>query len=377
MMNYLLATAVSTSVRIGNTSVDLTSSTSVQNLIDNAMSSIHIFSLSISLCILLYAVTRNYAQFGDHIGVRFIAGLLVTIVMIFAFPKICDAIQNATEDYSAGTSETIENMFCWLTEQKPNAGNNGNGEEMSIAKKIAHLPESILHSIQAAMCNIFYINGLWIGKSIRDIVYFIFKCLYNGALCLTPIFFGALMIPEVRQTGVNFITSCIGLALMPLCFLFGDLCNIWLAEHMWNMLGLGQSGTFWTLARTGAALASPIGSFLGCIAFGILYALLAAVVYIVLPFLYMKLFKAGSPGSPAGLIASAIGKAVHTAVIGGAVLATGGAAAPAAAGGSAGGNTAAQTAVKAAKGAGESASDGVSKTGQEIDKNAETPQNSK
>ena len=369
MMNYLLATAVSTSVRIGNTSVDLTSSTSVQNLIDNAMSSIHVFSLSISLCILLYAVTRNYAQFGDHIGVRFIAGLLVTIVMIFAFPKICDAVQNATEDYSAGTSETIENMFCWLTEQKPNAGNNGNGEEMSIAKKIAHLPESILHSIQAAMCNIFYINGLWIGKSIRDIVYFIFKCLYNGALCLTPIFFGALMIPEVRQTGVNFITSCIGLALMPLCFLFGDLCNIWLAEHMWNMLGLGQSGTFWTLARTGAALASPIGSFLGCIAFGILYALLAAVVYIVLPFLYMKLFKAGAAGSPVGFIATAIGKAVHTAVLTVATVATAGAAGAEAKGAS--DAKAAQSASRSAKSSGGSDSDSLSAAGGEIDGNME------
>ena len=25
-------------------------------------------------------------------------------------------------------------------------------------------------------------------------------------------------------------------------FLFGDLCNIWLAEHMWNVLGLGSNG---------------------------------------------------------------------------------------------------------------------------------------
>ena len=262
-------------------------------------------------------------------------------------------------------------MFCWLTEQKIHAGSGSGGgnQKMSIAKKIAHLPESLMHSIQAAMCNIFYVNGIWLGKSIRDIVYFLFKCLYNGAMCLTPIFFAGLLIPEVRQMGVNFITSCIGIALMPLCFLFGDLCNIWLAEHMWNMLGLGQGGTFWTLARTGAALASPVGTVLGYIAFGIIYALLAAVVYIVLPFLYMKLFKAGAPGSPAGMLAAAVGKAVHTVIVGGAVLATSGAAAPAAKGGSSGGTGAAQTAAKAAKGSADSVSGGIERTGQELDEN--------
>ena len=365
----LIAAAVSTSMRIGGRYVDLTSANSIQTLISESMSSIHYFALGISLCILLYAVTRNYVQFGDHGGVRFIAALLVTLVMIFAFPKICDSIQKATENYSQGTAETIENMTCFLTEQKVNAGNPGADAKMSIAQKIAHLPESIMHSIQAAMSNIFYVNGIWLGKSIRDIVYFIFKCLYNGALCLTPIFFGALMIPETRQLGVNFITSCLGLTLMPLCFLFGDLCNIWLVDHMWSSLGLGNGGTFWTLARSGAAFTSPVGTVLSYIAFGIIYALLAAVVYIVLPFLYMKLFRSGSPGSPAGFIASAIGKAIHAAVIGGAVLATGGTASSGAGGastGSAKGNTAAQGAAKAAKGSSDSA---VEDAGKEIDKN--------
>ena len=372
---YFMTAAVSTTIRIGGRSVDLTSANSIQNLISEAMSSIHTFALGIALCILLYAVARNYFQFGDHGGVRFVAALLVTIVMIFSFPKICDSVQQATENYSQGTAETIENMVCYLTEQKVNAGKTNADAKMSIAQKIAHLPESIMHSIQAAMANIFYVNGIWLGKSIRDIVYFIFKCLYNGALCLTPIFFAALMIPETRQLGTSFITSCIGIALMPLCFLFGDLCNIWLVDHMWSALGLGNGGTFWSLARTGAAFSSPVGAVLAYIAFGIIYALLAAVVYIVLPFLYMKLFRSGSPGSPAGIIASAIGKAVHAAVLGGAVLASGGTAA--AAGGAGGGGAAAgakgsseaQGAAKAAKGSSDSSGSTVEDTGKAIDKN--------
>ena len=376
---YLMTAAVSTSIRIGGKSVDLTSANSIQTLISEAMSSIHTFALCIALCILLYAVARNYFQFGDHGGVRFIAALLVTIVMIFAFPKICDSIQQATENYSQGTAETIENMVCYLTEQKVNAGNAGADAKMSIAQKIAHLPESIMHSIQAAMANIFYVNGIWLGKSIRDIVYFIFKCLYNGALCLTPIFFAGLMIPETRQLGTSFITSCIGISLMPLCFLFGDLCNIWLVDHMWSSLGLGNGGTFWSLARTGTAFIAPIGTVLAYIAFGLIYALLAAVVYIILPFLYMKLFRTGSPGSPAGMIASAIGKAIHTAILGAAVLASGGAAAAAggggaAAGGGGGGSEAAGSAKgpSPAQGASKAAKDSTSAvedTGKEIDKN--------
>ena len=345
----ILATTVNTSIRIGNTAVNLTSAANVQQLIATAMSSIHYFALTVSLCIFLLAIVRNYTQFGEHIGVRFIGSLLVVLVMIFSFPKICDAVQNATYSYSQGTSMTMENMFCWLTEQKPNAGKEPS-EKQSLAQKIAHFPESMLHAIQAAMCNIFYVNGIFLGKTIRDIVYFIFKCLYNGALCLTPIFFAAMLIPETKHIGVNFIVTTIGIALMPLCFLFGDLCNIWLAEHMWNVLGLGSNGTFWTLARSGQALSAPVGTVLGYIGFGIAYALIAGVVYVILPFLYMKLFRTGSPGSPVGLMAAAIGKAFNAAVVGGTMCAAAGTAAPAA-GAVTGGSSAATGAVNAAKSA--------------------------
>ena len=345
----ILATTVNTSIRIGNTAVNLTSSANVQQLIATAMSSIHYFALTVSLCIFLLAIVRNYTQFGEHIGVRFIGSLLVVLVMIFSFPKICDAVQNSTYSYSQGTSMTMENMFCWLTEQKPNAGKEPS-EKQSLAQKIAHFPESMLHAIQAAMCNIFYVNGIFLGKTIRDIVYFIFKCLYNGALCLTPIFFAAMLIPETKHIGVNFIVTTVGIVLMPLCFLFGDLCNIWLAEHMWNVLGLGSNGTFWTLARSGQALSAPVGTVLGYIGFGIAYALIAGVVYVILPFLYMKLFRTGSPGSPVGLMAAAIGKAFNAAVVGGTMCAAAGTAAPAA-GAVIGGSSAATGAVNAAKSA--------------------------
>lgn len=368
----ILATTVNTSIRIGNTAVNLTSSANVQQLIATAMSSIHYFALTVSLCIFLLAIVRNYTQFGEHIGVRFIGSLLVVLVMIFSFPKICDAVQNATYSYSQGTSTTMENMFCWLTEQKPNAGKDPS-EKQSLAQKIAHFPESMLHAVQAAMCNIFYVNGIFLGKTIRDIVYFIFKCLYNGALCLTPIFFAAMLIPETKHIGVNFIVTTVGIALMPLCFLFGDLCNIWLAEHMWNVLGLGSNGMFWTLARSGQALSAPVGTVLGYIGFGIAYALIAGVVYVVLPFLYMKLFRTGSPGSPVGLMATAIGKAVNAAVVGGSMLATAGTAAPAVgavAGGSStatGAANAAKSAAKATQSGSDSATKGMNKAAQEID----------
>lgn len=371
----ILATTVNTSIRIGNTAVNLTSSANVQQLIATAMSSIHYFALTVSLCIFLLAIVRNYTQFGEHIGVRFIGSLLVVLVMIFSFPKICDAVQNATYSYSQGTSTTMENMFCWLTEQKPNAGKDPS-EKQSLAQKIAHFPESMLHAVQAAMCNIFYVNGIFLGKTIRDIVYFIFKCLYNGVLCLTPIFFAAMLIPETKHIGVNFIVTTVGIALMPLCFLFGDLCNIWLAEHMWNVLGLGSNGTFWTLARSGQALSAPVGTVLGYIGFGIAYALIAGVVYVVLPFLYMKLFRTGSPGSPVGLMAMAVGKAFNAAVVGGSMLATAGTAAPAA-GAVAGGSSAAtgaanaanaaKSAAKATQSGSGSAAKGLNKAAQEID----------
>ena len=376
----LMLTNVNTVIRLGGSGVDLTSASSVQQLISMTMTGIHYFALTIALCMFLLAIVRQYTQFSEHMGIRFIGSLLVVLVMIFSFPKICNSVQNATYSYAKGASLTVENMFCWLVEQKPYAGQNSI-QNQSTLKKLAHLPESTMHSIQSAMSNIFYVNGIYLGKGIRDIVYFIFKCLYNGALCLTPIFFAAMLIPETKHLGVNFIVTCIGMALMPLCFLFGDLCNIWLAEHMWATLGLGSSGTFWVVIRTGQVLTNPVGSVLGYIAFGIFYALLATVVYVVLPFLYMKLFRSGTPGSPVGLMASMIGKALNTAIVGGAIAASAGVSAPAAGtigGGTSGGSsgTAAQAAKNAAKSAINSASSGNSSSenvASEIDATANTP----
>ena len=77
----ILATTVNTSIRIGNTAVNLTSSANVQQLIATAMSSIHYFALTVSLCIFLLAIVRNYTQFGEHVGVRFIGSLLVVLVI--------------------------------------------------------------------------------------------------------------------------------------------------------------------------------------------------------------------------------------------------------------------------------------------------------
>ena len=150
---------------------------------------------------------------------------------------------------------------------------------------------------------------------------------------------------------------------------------------MWATLGLGSSGTFWVVIRTGQVLTNPVGSVLGYIAFGIFYALLATVVYVVLPFLYMKLFRSGTPGSPVGLMASMIGKALNTAIVGGAIAASAGVSAPAAGtigGGTSGGSsgTAAQAAKNAAKSAINSASSGNSsseKVASEIDATANTP----
>ena len=145
---------------------------------------------------------------------------------------------------------------------------------------------------------------------------------------------------------------------------------------MWNVLGLGSNGTFWTLARSGQALSAPVGTVLGYIGFGIAYALIAGVVYVVLPFLYMKLFRTGSPGSPVGLMAMAVGKAFNAAVVGGSMLAAAGTAAPAA-GAVAGGSSAAtgaanaanaaKSAAKATQSGSDSAVKGMNKAAQEID----------
>ena len=114
----LMLTNVNTVIRLGGSGVDLTSASSVQQLISMTMTGIHYFALTIALCMFLLAIVRQYTQFSEHMGIRFIGSLLVVLVMIFSFPKICNSVQNATYSYAKGASLTVENMFCWLVEQK-------------------------------------------------------------------------------------------------------------------------------------------------------------------------------------------------------------------------------------------------------------------
>ena len=66
-MMFLLA-SVNTTIRLGGTGVDLTSASSVQQLISTTMTSIHYFALAIALCIFLLAIVRQYTQFAEHMG---------------------------------------------------------------------------------------------------------------------------------------------------------------------------------------------------------------------------------------------------------------------------------------------------------------------
>ena len=126
----LMLTNVNTVIRLGGSGVDLTSASSVQQLISMTMTGIHYFALTIALCMFLLAIVRQYTQFSEHMGIRFIGSLLVVLVMIFSFPKICNSVQNATYSYAKGASLTVENMFCWLVEQKPYAGQNSIQNQM-------------------------------------------------------------------------------------------------------------------------------------------------------------------------------------------------------------------------------------------------------
>lgn len=330
----------------------VTESGDVAQLIASTMGGIQMFAASIALVIFTLAIVRNYREFGTNVGMHFVATVIVCVVLVPTFPKICDKFQAATEKYGKRYSQDVENTFIYLKSVKPSPKDND-----STLFKAINVPAAIYDSIQATLCTIFYQNGIWLGKTIRDIVYFILKAMYNGSLCFSPIFIACLCLPETKSLGVNFIMTCLGFCLMPICFLFGDVASIWLADHLWQMMGLGAGSDLATCMKTGA-MVFPLNMLVASIAYGIGYAVVSAIFYIALPFLFMKLFRSGSAGSPIGLGMALMGAGISA---GGQAVSLGGqAAAGVATGGASVGVTAAanaatgaaQTASSAAKAAG-------------------------
>lgn len=51
----------------------------VKIIISKGLTDVHNFCMGFALCLIILAIIRNYNQFGENMGIKFIASVLISI----------------------------------------------------------------------------------------------------------------------------------------------------------------------------------------------------------------------------------------------------------------------------------------------------------
>ena len=264
----------------------------IMQVMVDILDKMHMVCLAFALLLILLSVYRQYSQFGEFLGLKYMAGVLLTIVLIGLFPEVSDYLFRA--------------MLKW--------GRQVTAEAEAVMKVLfdIEIDGAWYDSIVVGISSVMYKGGIWIGRFIREIMVIVLCGLFLILKTLSPIFIAMLAVPETKSVAINFLTVAFGLVMTPLCMLFGDLAMIWVAAQMWEQTGMlaaaGAAGASVTGGAGAAALtslaASPPGAIViatgalgALVSFACIFLLLCIVMYIGIPWACLSLFRGAGIGN--------------------------------------------------------------------------------
>ena len=108
----------------------------IAEFMSDSLKSIHTFSLALALLTMIFAVVRNYTQFGQDLGLKFIASLFCIMVLFFAFPKVSDNLKEKLENFSQPIAEEIDSLHKTLlsTSNNQSYGNINSNVAVKVIK---------------------------------------------------------------------------------------------------------------------------------------------------------------------------------------------------------------------------------------------------
>lgn len=248
--------------------------------------------LAFSLLIILLSVYRNYSQFGEFFGLKYMVAVLLTIVLIALFPSVSDYLFKSMLQWGRQTTGKVEAIM----------------ETLLSVEVDGSWYDSLVNGIGGMV----YKSGIWVGKFIREIMFIVLCGLFMILKTLSPIFIAMMMVPEVKSIGINFLTLVFGFIMAPLCMLFGDLTMIWVASQMWEQTGmLAAVATTGISAGGGIATAgltalagSPPGAIViasgalgALVSFACIFLLLCIIMYVGIPWACISLFRGSGLGN--------------------------------------------------------------------------------
>lgn len=258
----------------------------VSQLILDTLDQMHQVCLGIALIIILLSVYRNYTQFGENLGVRYVAGVMFSILLIALFPLTAEYLFQAMLRWGRQTGEQVEAVMNVLLNVEAEG--------------------SWLDSVAVAIASFFYKGAITLGGFFRDLMILVCGGLFLILKTLSPIFIAMLTVPETKSVSVNFLLMTFGFIMTPLCLVFGDLTSVWVAAQVWEHTGMaaaaaaasGGGGTLMALAASPPGTVAVAAGCLGAlVSFALSYVFLCIVMYIGIPWSCISLFRGGGIGN--------------------------------------------------------------------------------
>ena len=262
----------------------------VNQVILNTLDQMHNVCLCFALLLIFLSVYRNYQAFGEFLGLKYLAGVLLALVLIALFPIMAEQL--------------FKGILTWGLEA-------GRRVEESVKIMLSvEVDGSWYEAVVIGIANLFYRGGIWIGKCIRDLMILVLCGLFIVLKTLSHSFIDMLTMPETKSIGVNFLTMTFGFVMAPLCMVFGDLTMVWTVCQIWEHTGMASAvaaaiGTSGAVSGSLALLAaSPPGAIVvaagavgALIAFSCAFILLCLVMYVGIPWACISLFRGGGIGN--------------------------------------------------------------------------------
>ena len=262
----------------------------VNQVIFDTLEQMYNVCICFALLLIFLSVYRNYQQFGEYLGLKYLTGVLLAVVLIAIFPAMADHL--------------FKGMLSWGL-------NAGHRVEESVKVMLSvEIEGSWYEAVVVSLANLLYRGGIWVGKFIRDAMILVCCGLFLILKTLSPIFIAMLTVPETKSIGVNFLTMAFGFVMMPLCMVFGDLTLLWTICQLWEHTGMAAAaasavGASGAAAGTLAVLAaSPPGTIVvaagaagALFSFTCVFILLCLVMYVGIPWACVSLFRGGGIGN--------------------------------------------------------------------------------
>ena len=177
-----------------------------QTILDT-LDRMHHICLGFALLLIFLSIYRNFQQFGEFLGLKYLAGVLLAMILAAVFPAMADRL--------------FKGMLSWGTDA---------GRRVEEAVRVmlnVEVDGSWYEAVVIGTANLVYRGGIWIGKSLRDLMILVICGLFLILKTVSPIFIAMLTVPETKSVGINFLTITFGFVMAPLCMIFGDLAMVW------------------------------------------------------------------------------------------------------------------------------------------------------